>query len=290
MVLDFETTGPDPYACRPVSFALATVMPGFAAEGRHELVDCGVDVPLEATAIHGISTEDVRARGISPDEMVAWIVGEIGSGLPLVVFNAPFDWTLLLEEVARTGSGIAVPEPRIIDPLVIDQRFDKYRKGSRKLDAQVAHYCPGFGLNAHDALGDCLGAAAVLREQLRRYNLARDEVTPERLHELQVGWHHARIVDYNDYRKRKGDPPVAGGWPVQDRQYQGSPAETEQDAAVREIRRLADWILANRPDEIGAGDLQNGESAVDIAIRLMAASLPTTRVHAAAALTEIPAL
>ena len=35
-----------------------------------------------------------------------------------------------------------------------------------------------------------------------------------------------------------------------------------------EVQRLADWILANCPEQIGEGN-PIGESAVDVAIRLM---------------------
>jgi hypothetical protein len=39
--------------------------------------------------------------------------------------------------------------------------------------------------------------------------------------------------------------------------------------AVSEIDRLAAFLLRWFPDEIGRGDPQNGESAVDVAIRLL---------------------
>lgn len=38
---------------------------------------------------------------------------------------------------------------------------------------------------------------------------------------------------------------------------------------MSEIDRLAKWILANCPEEIGKGNPITGESAVDVAIRMM---------------------
>jgi hypothetical protein len=38
---------------------------------------------------------------------------------------------------------------------------------------------------------------------------------------------------------------------------------------TNEIDRLADFLLRTYPDRIGAGDFQHGESAVDVAIRLL---------------------
>lgn len=40
-------------------------------------------------------------------------------------------------------------------------------------------------------------------------------------------------------------------------------------ACKMELDRLADFILAEMPEEIGKGNPQAGESAVDVAIRLM---------------------
>ena len=37
----------------------------------------------------------------------------------------------------------------------------------------------------------------------------------------------------------------------------------------QEIDRLADFLLKNYPNEIGKGDFVHGESAVDVAIRLL---------------------
>jgi len=41
------------------------------------------------------------------------------------------------------------------------------------------------------------------------------------------------------------------------------------ESAKSEIERLASFILKYYSDEIGKGDFQHGESAVDVAIRLM---------------------
>lgn len=40
-------------------------------------------------------------------------------------------------------------------------------------------------------------------------------------------------------------------------------------ASKEEIERLSLWILNNIPEEIGVGDPIKGESAVDVAIRIL---------------------
>jgi hypothetical protein len=47
------------------------------------------------------------------------------------------------------------------------------------------------------------------------------------------------------------------------------PFVTEEEACVNEIQKLSSWILKNCPKEIGKGDPKHGESAVEVAIRLM---------------------
>ena len=41
------------------------------------------------------------------------------------------------------------------------------------------------------------------------------------------------------------------------------------EICCREIDRLASWILSCYPEEIGRGDPVHGESAVDVALRLL---------------------
>lgn len=43
----------------------------------------------------------------------------------------------------------------------------------------------------------------------------------------------------------------------------------EMKHCEREIDRLSDFLLKNYPHQIGRGNLKEGESAVDVAIRLL---------------------
>lgn len=48
-------------------------------------------------------------------------------------------------------------------------------------------------------------------------------------------------------------------------QEEGPTVETQ----LSEVQRLANWLMKNFSNEIGAGDPKHGESAVDVAIRLL---------------------
>src|SRR5882762_6230863 len=71
---DTETTGRDPHDVRIVSAALVT------SEGEKWtfLIDPGVEIPAEATAIHGITTEYAREHGTPPKETLEQIARVLG--------------------------------------------------------------------------------------------------------------------------------------------------------------------------------------------------------------------
>lgn len=214
---DCETTGTDPFSARLVSAAFVTS----SGERREFLVDPGVEIPAEASAVHKITTEHARAHGAKPqvalDEIAALLAEHFAKGAPLVVFNAPFDLTLLEAELARhrlapLRDRIPAISP-VIDPLLIDRVLDKYRKGSRTLEAQCAHY--GVSIeNAHDACADAVAALEVAKALARRFPEVA-ETRPADLHAKQVGWRAESEADYAAYRARRGEAYTPEpGWPL----------------------------------------------------------------------------
>jgi DNA polymerase III epsilon subunit-like protein len=59
-VYDLETTGVDPETCHVVQVAAVKMLAGQVVERRSMLVNPGVPIPQEASAIHGITDERVR--------------------------------------------------------------------------------------------------------------------------------------------------------------------------------------------------------------------------------------
>jgi DNA polymerase III subunit epsilon len=217
---DCETTGTDPFSARMVSAAFVT-----SAGGRHEfLVDPGMEIPAEASAVHGISTEHARTHGMKPavalDQIAELLAAHLAGGAPLVVFNAPFDLTLLEAELERNGlkalrDRVAAVAP-VVDPLIIDRTLDRYRKGSRTLEAQCAHY--GVAIeNAHDACADALAAMGVARAQAARYPEVAEANLAD-LHAQQVEWKAAAEADFAAYKARRGEQfTPEPGWPIRTR-------------------------------------------------------------------------
>lgn len=212
---DTETTGVDVETARIVTATVVRV-DGGVKDKREWLINPGVDIPAEATAVHGVTTEHARAAGDDP----AAAVGEImlalhnawGEGLPVVAYNAAYDMTVLDRELRRHhGYGLDVRGP-IIDPFCIDKALDPYRKGKRTLTASCAHY--GVRLDAaHDASEDALAAcrlawrlAQVYPEQIGDLALVND---------LQAVWRREWAVSFEQYLARQGKPErVDGAWPI----------------------------------------------------------------------------
>ncbi|MFW8746044.1 DNA polymerase III subunit epsilon, partial [Mesorhizobium japonicum] len=88
--------------------------------------------------MHGITTERVRAEGRGAEVGIAEIAQTLrvlfAQGVPLVVYNAPYDLTLLDRECRRHELPPLEPPSPVIDPLVIDKAVDRYRKGKRPLE------------------------------------------------------------------------------------------------------------------------------------------------------------
>ncbi|MEO6827798.1 MAG: exonuclease domain-containing protein [Microbacteriaceae bacterium] len=248
-VFDLETTGVDVETARIVSAHVGVIdADGSVLERLDWLADPGIEIPMQASAVHGISTAVARANGRAAADVIAEIIAAIRSGfrrgLALVAYNAPYDLTLLNREATRHGiAPLADPFP-VIDPLVIDRAVDKYRKGKRTLTAASLFY--GVDLaDAHDAGADAIAAGRVAQAIARAYP-AQLGIDAAELHRLQIGWCQQQATDFQAYMRRTHDPAFTcqSGWP---------------ERAVPE-RAYADELLADRlrADELLAESLVTG--------------------------------
>ncbi|QIJ65361.1 3'-5' exonuclease [Streptomyces sp. JB150] len=223
---DLETTGTDPHTARIVTAAVIEVRDGQPLGRREWLADPGVEIPADAVAVHGISNERAAAEG-RPADRVADAVADVltgywKTGVPVVVYNASFDLTLLSAELRRYGLpslrdrlGGQDPAP-VIDPYTIDRRADRYRRGKRTLEAVCTEY--GVPLDsAHDATADALAAARLARAIAGRHPKIA-ALGPAELHRRQIEWYAEWAADFQNFLRRKGDAAavVDGAWPVRE--------------------------------------------------------------------------
>src|SRR5690606_18655636 len=101
---DTETTGVDVHTDRIVTAAVV-LRTATTTDVRTWMIDPGVEIPAEAAAIHGVTTEHARAHGVPPRQALAEIAAVLAehtrAGVPVVAYNAAFDLTLLDAELAR---------------------------------------------------------------------------------------------------------------------------------------------------------------------------------------------
>lgn len=218
-VFDLETTGVDVDTARIVTANVGLIDDtGAVIEGIDWIVNPGVAIPAQASAVHGVSTERAQAEGRDPSEAVEEIMvalrAILNRGIPVVAYNAPYDFTVLEREAERYGlDPLSAPAP-IVDPLVIDKALDKYRKGKRTLEVTAQFY--GVELaDAHDAGADAVAAGRVAQAIARAHSAELDLDAAE-LHQRQVRWSQEQAADFQEYMRRVKDPSftTSGAWPV----------------------------------------------------------------------------
>ena len=218
---DLETTGPNPRTARIVTSSCLDIdLPESSSTGvephlvtHNWLADPGCDIPAEATAVHGISTEQARREG-SPHakvvkETVAHLYAAWEEGRTLIVYNASFDLTILQHwEPTFEVRGL------VLDPYVVDRALDKYRKGKRTLGIVCEHYQVSLD-NAHNSDADAWSAAQLATRLADVYPQLL--TTPaDDLMALQTEWHRERQQSLREYLERVGrdSHSVETEWPL----------------------------------------------------------------------------
>lgn len=218
-VFDLETTGIDVAHDRIVTAHVGVLdAHGREVAARTWLADPGIPIPEGATAVHGVTTEHARAHGRPAAEVVADVTGALRSllaqGVPIVAYNASYDFSLLAHEAVRHGlEPLRDPAP-VIDPLVIDKAVDRYRRGKRTLEYVAAHYAVPLE-GAHDASADAVAAGRVAQALARHFRLP---VELGELHTQQIGWARAQAESLTEYFISIGriapEEALDGAWPV----------------------------------------------------------------------------
>lgn len=214
---DLETTGLDVRNVRVVTACVGILSrSGGVVESNNWLVNPGVPIPETASNVHGISDEIATRDGIEPKvaigEIVAKINHIISSGLPVVAFNAAYDFSIITAEARRNNVSDPMVSP-VFDPLVIDRRVNKYRSGKRTLVHLAEHYQVPL-LNAHTAEADAVAAAMLAIRQIELYPEIASKTASE-LHDLQVKWAEEQAADFEAYmQQRSAQFRTERGWPV----------------------------------------------------------------------------
>jgi DNA polymerase III subunit epsilon len=138
IVLDTETTGLDPgQGHRLVELGCVELLNRIPTGATfHVYLNPEREVPAEATAIHGLTTDFLKdkPRFVEiADEFLAFIGGDA----PLVIHNAGFDHGFLCAELKRVER-VPIARERLIDTLMLARR--KHPAGPNRLDDLCARY------------------------------------------------------------------------------------------------------------------------------------------------------
>lgn len=216
---DLETTGRDPEEALVVTASLVVVDPhGQLAAAYEWLVDPGVPIPVESSAVHGVTTEMAQAQGMPADQAIVEIADTLrdffDAGIPVIAFNACYDFTVMDRELARRGLE-PLQDGWIIDPYIMDKQVDRFRKGKRTLTDVCAFYGVDL-LDAHTSAADSLAAVGVADQLALKY--PKLQIPLAELHGFQVRWKAEQAASFQEYLRRKDPAAVVNGdWPVQSR-------------------------------------------------------------------------
>src|SRR5215510_9557411 len=137
IVLDTETTGLDPLrGDRLVEIGCIEIfnrMP--TGQTFHRYMNPERDMPAEAFAVHGLSTEFLASKPLF-HEVVEEFLAFIGDAT-LVIHNASFDISFINAELDRIKRP-AIPRERLVDTLLLARR--KHPGVSNRLDDLCSRY------------------------------------------------------------------------------------------------------------------------------------------------------
>ncbi|MBL4604434.1 MAG: 3'-5' exonuclease [Flavobacteriaceae bacterium] len=161
---DLETTGINIGSDRIVEISILKIFPNGNKESKTWLVNPEVEIPAEASAIHGITNEKVVTEPTFKE--LAITVNEMISDADLAGFNSNrFDIPLLAEEFLRVGIDFDMNDRKAIDVQVIF-----HKKEQRTLSAGYKFYCGKDLEDAHSAEADTNATYEILKAQLDKYD------------------------------------------------------------------------------------------------------------------------
>ncbi len=217
---DLETTGVDVETARIVTASLLLLNPdGSVRRAGEWLADPGVEIPEAAAAVHGVTTEYARAHG-QPAQQVVWeLAGAIGSlfldGVPVIAFNAAYDFSVLHHEMKRYSiANGELPGGCILDPYIIHKHVIPRKRGNRKLETLAVEHKVQLD-NAHTSKDDALAAERLLVKLTERFPAVLD-VDAAALHEQQVQWAEQQAADFQAWLRTKPgkeNEVIDGPWP-----------------------------------------------------------------------------
>ena len=168
IVFDLETTGLFPRKDRIVEIAAVKLNPDGSEETLERLVNPGIPIPPETTAIHKVDdsmVKDLPTFAELADEIYAFF-----EGCDVAGFNSDrYDIPCLESEFLRVGRNFSAAVVNRIDVQRIYHKMEP-----RDLTSAVRYYCNRPHDGAHGALADAIATKDVFAAQLERAQSAAE--------------------------------------------------------------------------------------------------------------------
>lgn len=167
---DLETTGVNIVKDRIVEISFVKVCPNGQEICKTRRINPDMPIPPEATAVHGITDEDVKDCPTFK-EIAKSLAAQI-EGCDLAGYNSNrFDIPLLAEEFIRADVDIDLNRRKFVDVQTIYHKMEQ-----RTLSAAYKFYCNKDLDNAHTAEADTMATYEVLKAQLDRYPELQNDI------------------------------------------------------------------------------------------------------------------
>jgi DNA polymerase-3 subunit epsilon len=219
-VFDTETTGLDTRHARIVTCFLGIIGPGGEVQESHSwLADPGVDIPEQASAVHGVTTEMARAEGRDAALTLSRNRGHSG-GLPVFTESPLLRITrpTIFRFFTTRWFGMDISPGRSDDPSSTHSssiaRLTPIEKAREPWEwRRLTTLSP---LMTRTVQMQTLLQPVVSLKQLSLPH--GDTLTGDAqwLHDQQIGWSRAWAENYQKFRRNSGDAGfiASGEWPV----------------------------------------------------------------------------
>lgn len=161
---DLETTGISTTNDRIIEIYLIKLMPDGSEDHKRYLINPGIPIPEQASAIHGIYDKDVEGLPTFADiarELSAYLENCDFAG-----FNSNrFDFPMLVEEFLRYNIDFDIENRKFVDVQRIFHVLEP-----RNLAAAYRFYCNKELENAHTAEADTTATFEILKAQIGKYD------------------------------------------------------------------------------------------------------------------------
>ena len=170
---DLETTGLDLSSDRAVSIATLKIDMDGKTEEKKILINPEMDIPKEASDIHGITNEMVAEAPTF--KQISKSLFSYFENCDIAGFNSDYyDVPLLMKEFSRCGIEFPTWELNLIDVLKFERMLN-----SNKLSEVYLRYTGKELEGAHDALNDIRATFEILMCQLEKHG--KNDLTPQEI-------------------------------------------------------------------------------------------------------------